>query len=55
MVYHVGVFAIMEEVLRLLAEEEIFANALTNLYEPEVYIAYGAYLDQSKLLATIHT
>ena len=53
MVYHVGVFAIMEEVLTKLAAEDGFTKAFTEIYEPKVSVMYGAYLDQSKLIATV--
>ncbi|MDR0491267.1 MAG: hypothetical protein LBH28_08510 [Oscillospiraceae bacterium] len=53
MVYHVGVFAIMEEILTLISADEAFANALTEIYEPKVLVIYGAYLSQSKLITTV--
>ena len=53
MIYCVGVFAIMEMVLAELATETAFEEVLTEVFESEVYVMYGAYLDQSKLIAKI--
>ncbi|MDR0469896.1 MAG: hypothetical protein LBH09_07985 [Peptococcaceae bacterium] len=53
MVYCVGLFAIMEMALTELVAETAFAEALAEVFEPEVFVLYGAYHDQAKLIATI--
>lgn len=53
MVYHIAVFAIMEMVLTELVSDIAFAQVLTEIFEPEIYVFYGAYMDQSKLTAKV--
>ena len=53
LVYYIGVFAIMEMALTELAAEDAFADAFTEVFEPEIYVLFGAYHDQSKLIAKV--
>ena len=52
--YHVGVFQMMWAILMELGDEEAFAAALSDVFEPTVKVIFGAYLDQSEVVATIH-
>ena len=51
--YSVGVFAILEKILRDMVSEEAFGPVLEGMMEPEAAVFYGAYLDQSAVIATM--
>jgi hypothetical protein len=52
--YHVAVFALIGEILKDIVAKDAFAESLTGAYEAEVAVLFGAYLDQSELIATVN-
>jgi hypothetical protein len=51
--YHAGVFQMMWAILSDLADESAFAAIFTDVFEPTANVLFGAYLDQSEIIATI--
>ena len=52
--YHIGIFALMLEILKILAEDKAFTEAFFGgIFASEVTVLYGAYLDQSEVIASI--
>jgi len=54
MYYHVGVFALIEEVLKEIVTSVPFFEALGELYQSEISVLYGGYLDQARVIASIN-
>jgi hypothetical protein len=51
--YHIWIFALAESILTELVTENAFLNALTDVFDVEVSVLFGAYLDQSEVIATL--
>ena len=51
--YHIGIIAVIEGILEELAATDTFRNALSDVFDDEVIVLYGAYLDQAEVITTI--
>jgi hypothetical protein len=53
--YHVGVFALIEEILTEILTGEICQAALSELFPAEITVLFGGYLDHARVIATIRS